>query len=286
MINTRLLSSWAALPVIFFGSGALASSTSNNETRYINGCHDGLDNDKDGAADCADLDCMTECAESNFCEDGKDNDNDGKTDCADTDCNGAIACQQNGGGGGTPDGETPAEEDVCDGQIGALYGLCIAFCEAQDCHLDFLADRTSCNKVLSNYQKKSGGEDPPCLSHSCADTCIAEADDYYYPCVANGGSPEKCGEAAKSLFSRCFKECRAGCKRLCESDLNPETCLQECAGTGGWKPPTSGDLEQSEFTEAESNMNDLVSEYEQYQDATAEEEAGDGGVCDVNMSCG
>jgi tubulin beta len=26
------------------------------------------------------------------------------------------------------------------------------------------------------------------------------------------------------------------------------------------------------FTEAESNMNDLVSEYQQYQDATAEEE--------------
>jgi len=28
----------------------------------------------------------------------------------------------------------------------------------------------------------------------------------------------------------------------------------------------------TEFTEAESNMNDLVSEYQQYQDATAEEE--------------
>jgi len=27
-----------------------------------------------------------------------------------------------------------------------------------------------------------------------------------------------------------------------------------------------------EFTEAESNMNDLVSEYQQYQDVTAEEE--------------
>ena len=27
-----------------------------------------------------------------------------------------------------------------------------------------------------------------------------------------------------------------------------------------------------EFTEAESNMNDLVSEYQQYQDATAEGE--------------
>ncbi|KAM3863178.1 tubulin beta-4B chain isoform 2-T2 [Diretmus argenteus] len=31
-------------------------------------------------------------------------------------------------------------------------------------------------------------------------------------------------------------------------------------------------LDEMEFTEAESNMNDLVSEYQQYQDATAEED--------------
>merc|ERR1719199_2494032 len=33
-----------------------------------------------------------------------------------------------------------------------------------------------------------------------------------------------------------------------------------------------GEFDEMEFTEAESNMNDLVSEYQQYQDATAEEE--------------
>jgi tubulin beta len=31
-------------------------------------------------------------------------------------------------------------------------------------------------------------------------------------------------------------------------------------------------MDEMEFTEAESNMNDLVSEYQQYQDATPEEE--------------
>merc|ERR1712070_73143 len=35
---------------------------------------------------------------------------------------------------------------------------------------------------------------------------------------------------------------------------------------------TGGGMDEMEFTEAESNMNDLVSEYQQYQDATAEEE--------------
>jgi tubulin beta len=32
-------------------------------------------------------------------------------------------------------------------------------------------------------------------------------------------------------------------------------------------------MDEMEFTEAESSMNDLVSEYQQYQDATADEEA-------------
>jgi hypothetical protein len=37
---------------------------------------------------------------------------------------------------------------------------------------------------------------------------------------------------------------------------------------------TAGEgMDEMEFTEAESNMNDLVSEYQQYQDASAEEEA-------------
>ena len=31
-------------------------------------------------------------------------------------------------------------------------------------------------------------------------------------------------------------------------------------------------MDEMEFTEAESNMNDLVSEYQQYQDASAEDE--------------
>merc|ERR1719420_291019 len=35
---------------------------------------------------------------------------------------------------------------------------------------------------------------------------------------------------------------------------------------------TGEGMDEMESTEAESNMNDLVSEYQQYQDATAEEE--------------
>ena len=35
---------------------------------------------------------------------------------------------------------------------------------------------------------------------------------------------------------------------------------------------TGEGMDEMEFTEAESNMNDLVSEYQQYQDASVEEE--------------
>ncbi|MEC9477126.1 MAG: hypothetical protein VX764_08820 [Planctomycetota bacterium] len=56
-------------------------------------CTDGLDNDNDGSADCADLDCApsfacggTEDIAAGECEDGLDNDLDGLGDCADPDC--------------------------------------------------------------------------------------------------------------------------------------------------------------------------------------------------------
>jgi len=36
-------------------------------------------------------------------------------------------------GDGTPDTDPPAEEVWCDGLAGRLWGLCVAYCEAQDC---------------------------------------------------------------------------------------------------------------------------------------------------------
>jgi len=38
-------------------------------------------------------------------------------------------------GAQTPDAQTPAEEEACDKykDEGARYGLCVAYCEAQDC---------------------------------------------------------------------------------------------------------------------------------------------------------
>lgn len=38
---------------------------------------------------------------------------------------------------------------------------------------------------------------------------------------------------------------------------------------------TGEGMDEMEFTEAESNMNDLISEYQQYQEATVDDESDD-----------
>lgn len=71
----------------------------------------------------------------------------------------------------TPDGETPANEGVCDvlqGGTPGLYGLCVAYCEAQD--LDLVGDKEVPNtKILANYRKKmrAGDPDMPCIKVPC-----------------------------------------------------------------------------------------------------------------------
>lgn len=70
----------------------------------------------------------------------------------------------------TPDGQTPANEGVCDvlhGGTPGLYGLCVAYCEAQD--LDSFDKEPPRTKILDNYRKKmqAGDPDMPCVQAPC-----------------------------------------------------------------------------------------------------------------------
>ncbi len=70
----------------------------------------------------------------------------------------------------TPDGQTPANEGVCDSLQGGtpgLYGLCVAYCEAQD--FDTANVKTPSKRILQNYRKKmrDGDPDMPCLQTPC-----------------------------------------------------------------------------------------------------------------------
>jgi len=69
----------------------------------------------------------------------------------------------------TPDESTPANEGVCNslqGGTSGLYGLCVAYCEAQD--LDSFDKNPPSLKILANYNKKKqpGDPDMPCVSPS------------------------------------------------------------------------------------------------------------------------
>ncbi|EGR3070285.1 hypothetical protein DMW20_12045 [Vibrio parahaemolyticus] len=80
---------------------------------------------------------------------------------------------------GTPDGYTPSNEGVCDVLIQStpgLYGLCVAFCEAQD-HFDesvpvtqdeveqYVSEARRANQIYENYNKRKDINDPemPCV---------------------------------------------------------------------------------------------------------------------------
>lgn len=68
-------------------------------------------------------------------------------------------------GHGTPDGQPPAEETICNptvGLRGAAYGLCVAYCEANDCELD--PDQRACEVLLNNFLRATGRTDVPCIS--------------------------------------------------------------------------------------------------------------------------
>ena len=67
-----------------------------------------------------------------------------------------------GYGDGTPDEATPAEESVCEeaGYMGAPLGLCVAFCEANDC--DTNPDGAACERLRANYMKITGDLSFPC----------------------------------------------------------------------------------------------------------------------------
>lgn len=62
-------------------------------------------------------------------------------------------------GDGTPDTDPPAEETACDGLGGRVWGLCVAYCEAQDCPA---SEHPSCEVLRLKLQDVTGSDEFPC----------------------------------------------------------------------------------------------------------------------------
>jgi hypothetical protein len=112
----------------------------------------------------------------------------------------------------TPDGDTPAEETVCDSLntddiSQGLYGLCLAFCEAQDIADEDLAitedellalqDNAPSGSILDAYKnmKKDTDPDMPCIKVDS--TCPCWTNDELL--AINGEGPD-----GSMLVTRCF----------------------------------------------------------------------------------
>ena len=130
----------------------------------------------------------------------------------------------------TPDGRTPAEESVCTdaGLTGAAFGLCNAYCEAQDCDVH---DRPSCERLRKNFAKHTGTRVFPC-DPFCGDGEVnqdfEECDDGNNEdcdgCSANCGE-EFCGDGMLCPIEECEPP-----DSDCDSDNEegPLVCDEDC----------------------------------------------------------
>lgn len=132
----------------------------------------------------------------------------------------------------TPDGETPANEGVCDmlqGGTPGLYGLCVAYCEAQD--LDTLENKDPPNtKILDNYRKKmrTGDPDMPCLKTPCP--CWTSAQ------LANIGVTGDTPVCSSSTSISQIRVLTAAANQLARADTSRNTCIFNDSTT---VPPTA-----------------------------------------------
>lgn len=126
--------------------------------------------------------------------------------------------------GQTPDGETPAQESVCDGETGAAFGLCNAYCEAMDCHLDNpQASDNACTRVGNKFEQVTGRR-PPC-ELSCP--CFTASD-------LQQGNIVACGEnfpGFPDLAGVIYDDGRSGCSGfLCFTAVGRSCALVQPSG--------------------------------------------------------
>jgi hypothetical protein len=152
----------------------------------------------------------------------------------------------------TPDGETPAEESVCDSLAGdPAWSLCNAYCEAMDCDSDDpRASDRACQHVLERFIAHDSGP-IPCGLPPCPCYDEADLDEFVEACESLGG-PLECfrydlgalmlclggpgpGGGASTIagafpvFSSCFLEDPGGDPTIAFDNLTPDE-YQTCVG--------------------------------------------------------
>lgn len=110
--------------------------------------------------------------------------------------------------GQTPDAQTPSQESVCDGLSGAAFGLCNAYCEAQDCDVH---ERPSCERLRRNFLRVTGSSIFPCDAR-CGDGVVNQEE-------------EECDDGNNESCDGCSPECR---REFCGDGVVCASQEEEC----------------------------------------------------------
>jgi len=124
----------------------------------------------------------------------------------------------------TPDGSTPSEETVCSGLQGAAFGLCNAYCEAQDCDVHA---RPSCERLLANFRRITGMPSFPC-DNVCGDGTIGPGEDCDPPgsvCADQSTCTPEC-TCPEPLCGNGMVDPGEACDPTAPVSICP--CLQDC----------------------------------------------------------
>ncbi len=181
-------------------------------------CDDGVDNDLDGATDCADSDCAFDlaCAEPEVCDDGIDNDLDGATDCADSDCALDLVC---------------AEPEVCDdGVDNDLDGD--TDCADSDCALD-----AACvpDEICDDGVDNDLDGDTDCIDSDCAlDLACAEPEDCGDGIDNDLDGDTDCADSDCAAAPECATSCPGGEFTGTLSNSNRDEYFTESAPASGF----------------------------------------------------
>lgn len=124
----------------------------------------------------------------------------------------AFVALPGSGSAQTPDGATPAEEQVCSDLTGVQFGLCNAICEAQDCPANS-GDGVSCTKLLTNWAKHSPFFEPPCYVNKCERDCQKKAEGALEQCTKDPKTLDECEAKVMAEFDLCRTRdvCGYGC---------------------------------------------------------------------------
>jgi len=124
----------------------------------------------------------------------------------------------------TPDGVTPATEDICTnwGYTGKLNGLCNAYCEAMDCDAaNPQASQTACERVLNKIQGALGDEPFPTCQDSDDDGWPNGLDNC--PAMANYGQEDGDGDTIGDACDNCPTTANAD-----QADVDGDTIGDAC----------------------------------------------------------